>query len=43
MNVPAGGDLQGALNAAQAGDTINLAAGATYTGNFHLAPNGGPA
>jgi hypothetical protein len=43
VNVPAGGDLQGALNAAQAGDTINLAAGATYTGNFHLAPNAGPA
>lgn len=43
VNVPAGGDLQAALNAAQSGDTINLAAGATYTGNFRLAPNAGPA
>jgi hypothetical protein len=43
VNVPAGGDLQAALNAAQPGDTINLAAGATYTGNFRLAPNPGPA
>src|SRR5882724_6327288 len=43
VNVPAGGDLQAALSAAQPGDTINLAAGATYTGNFRLAPNLGPA
>ncbi len=43
VNVPAGGDLQAALNAAHSGDTINLAAGATYTGNFRLAPNAGPA
>jgi hypothetical protein len=43
IDVPAGGDLQAALNSAQSGDTINLAAGATYTGNFHLAPNPGPA
>lgn len=35
-NVPAGGDLQGALNAAQAGDVIVLQAGATYIGNFTL-------
>jgi len=35
--------LQAALSAAQPGDTINLAAGATYTGNFRLAPNSGPA
>ena len=34
--VPAGGDLQGALNAAARGDVIELAAGATYTGNFVL-------
>jgi hypothetical protein len=34
--VPAGGDLQAALNAARAGDVIVLAAGATYTGNFRL-------
>ena len=43
INVPPGGDLQGALNAAQPGDTITLAAGATYTGNFRLASNPGPA
>lgn len=42
-DVPAGADLQAALNAAHSGDTINLAAGATYTGNFRLAPNPGPA
>ncbi len=36
LTVPAGGDLQSALNTAQPGDTINLAAGATYTGNFRL-------
>lgn len=35
-NVPAGGDLQAALNAAQPGDQIVLAPGATYTGNFTL-------
>lgn len=38
--VAAGGDLQAALNAAQPGDVITLAAGATYTGNFVL-PNKG--
>ena len=37
--VPAGGDLQGALNQAQAGDTITLAAGASFVGNFVLLPN----
>ena len=36
ITVPAGGDLQTALNAAQAGDTILLEAGATYTGSFVL-------
>jgi hypothetical protein len=38
--VPAGGNLQAALNAAQAGDVIALAPGATYIGNFVL-PNKG--
>src|SRR5437899_6971758 len=37
-NVPAGGDLQGAINSALPGDIITLAAGATYTGSFTL-PN----
>ncbi len=36
--VPAGGDFQAALNAAQAGDVIALEAGATFTGPFML-PN----
>ena len=36
--VPAGGDLQAALNAAQPGDVITLEPNATYTGNFIL-PN----
>ncbi len=35
-SVPAGGDLQAALNAALPGDVIELQAGATYTGNFRL-------
>jgi hypothetical protein len=39
--VAAGGDLQGALNQARAGDTITLQAGATFTGHFQLAPNSG--
>src|SRR6187549_2591168 len=34
--VPAGGDLQEALNRARPGDVISLAAGATYVGNFVL-------
>ncbi len=34
--VPAGGDLQAALEAAQPGDVIELEPGATYTGNFRL-------
>jgi len=37
-NVAAGGDLQATLNAAQLGDTIVLAAGATFSGNYTL-PN----
>jgi hypothetical protein len=36
--VPAGGNLQAALNNAQPGDTIALEPGATYTGTFTL-PN----
>jgi hypothetical protein len=34
--VPAGGDLQGAINAAQPGDVLLLEPGATYVGNFRL-------
>jgi hypothetical protein len=34
--VPAGGNLQTALNSANPGDVITLAAGATYSGNFTL-------
>src|SRR5207302_2038114 len=34
--VPAGGDLQAALNGANPGDVITLAAGATFTGPFVL-------
>ena len=41
IDVPAGGDLQAALNQAQPGTTIRLAAGATYTGNFRLPAKGG--
>ena len=36
IHVPAGGDLQSALNKARLGDLITLAAGATYTGPFLL-------
>jgi hypothetical protein len=43
VRVPAGGDLQAAINAAQPGDEVLLAAGAVYTGNFRLpASNGTP-
>jgi hypothetical protein len=41
--VPAGGNLQTALNNAQRGDEIVLAAGATYTGNFTLPAKPGSA
>jgi len=41
--VPAGGNLQTALNAAGPGDTILLAPGATYVGNFTLPVHGGTA
>ena len=34
--VPAGGDLQAAIDRARPGDTITLAPGATYVGNFIL-------
>lgn len=34
--VAAGGNFQAALNSAQQGDVIELAAGATFTGNFNL-------
>jgi hypothetical protein len=43
ISVPAGGDLQAALDAAQPGDTILLQAGATFTGNFKLRAKGGTA
>lgn len=36
IRVPAGGDLQAALNAAQPGSFIELPAGATFVGNFVL-------
>jgi hypothetical protein len=36
IDVPAGGDLQQALNAVQPGGTVRLASGATYVGNFTL-------
>ena len=36
ISVPAGGDFQQALNSAKCGETIQLQAGAVYTGNFHL-------
>jgi len=34
INVPAGADLQAAINIAQPGDVIELEAGATFTGTF---------
>ena len=36
IHVPAGGNLQAAINAAQPGDTIEVAAGAVFSGNFTL-------
>jgi hypothetical protein len=36
VSVPAGGNLQLALNNAQCGDTISLQAGATFTGSFNF-------
>lgn len=43
ITVPSGGDLQAALDAANPGDTILLAAGAVFTGNFVLPAKGGAA
>src|SRR4051812_8527780 len=43
LTVNAGGDLQGALDAARPGDTIVLAAGAVFTGNYMLPAKGGSA
>ncbi len=40
-NVPSGGNLQSALNSAQPGDIIKLAAGGTYTGTFILPKHAG--
>ncbi|HEY7543802.1 MAG TPA: right-handed parallel beta-helix repeat-containing protein, partial [Blastocatellia bacterium] len=36
ISVLSGGDLQAALNAAQPGDTVEIAAGATFTGKFYF-------
>lgn len=41
IDVPAGGNLQQALNAIQPGGTIRLAPGATYTGSFTLPAKNG--
>ena len=41
IRVPAGGDLQAALDQAQLGDAILLSPAATYTGNFVLRDKGG--
>jgi hypothetical protein len=38
ISVPAGGDLQGALDAAAPGDVVVVQAGATFVGNFVLRP-----
>jgi hypothetical protein len=39
--VAAGGDLQAALNASKGGDIVELAAGATFTGNYVLTAKAG--
>src|SRR3954454_297672 len=39
--VPAGGNLQSVLDNVQSGDTVTLAAGATYVGHFRLKANPG--
>jgi hypothetical protein len=41
IDVPAGGNLQQAINGAQPGATIRLAPGATYVGSFTLPAKGG--
>lgn len=38
LRVAAGGNLQAAIDSAVPGDRILVAAGATFTGNFHLPP-----
>jgi hypothetical protein len=43
IRVPSGGNLQAALDAALPGDTVLLAQGATYKGNFVLRPKSGTA
>ncbi|HKR21529.1 MAG TPA: hypothetical protein VJS17_03000, partial [Pyrinomonadaceae bacterium] len=43
VTVPAGGDLQAAINAAAPGDTIVLEAGATYRGAYVLTKKSGDA
>jgi Right handed beta helix region len=43
LSVPAGGDLQAALDRAAPGDTIELEAGATFTGHFRLPAKTGDA
>ena len=40
IDVPAGGNLQSAINQAQPGDTISVQAGATFTGPFTLTNKG---
>jgi hypothetical protein len=42
IRIPAGGDLQSALNNAEPGDIIELEAGATFTGNFTLPEKNNP-
>ena len=43
IDVPAGGDLQQALNQVQPGGMVRLASGATFVGNFTLPAKGGTA
>jgi hypothetical protein len=42
IQVPAGADLQAALNGARSGDTLVLESGARYVANIDLPPNDGP-
>lgn len=43
INVPAGGDLQAAIDTAQPGDVILLASGASFTGTYRLTKKAGDA